>query len=207
MTYDVVDPATQAVENVLRDESVPLPTREAIADAVREELDRQRPVSAYERPVRRQAGLSASIDAVHFESQVMQAIESALPKRAGFTSSATGIDPIEVDATLRPEGSPAKDLSRSVVFQISKVVSASKIERTMSKLAMLKPGGIVFISDSYKSEPTMLIARSHFKNLTEKFGLRNSHLVFLDPDTMTTPEGITLSKIVQEAWKEADAGE
>lgn len=186
----------QVVDNHLKDESVPLADREALAEKVREELGGPQQLTGQNvAHAISQAKLAATANTLLLESESLRVIEQNLPAGAKLMRQAS-IGDYVANAILYPEEDQAPEPSRSVLVHIVWKPTSSRLRRDLDQMARLKPKGIVYITS--REAVYSDLASLDFKGTASRLGLLNAHLASVD---LEEPRSLDLlAGRVQEIW-------
>jgi len=173
-------PAADAVERVLADSATPLPTREVLAAAVREEIDRRgipTPSAPYSDHPNRQQALSIRADGILYEAEVVRALKFIVAADSIETEVMVGGR--QIDALIRTDTRDRSSLSTAVVVEITRRPTIKKIWQDVSKIADLpQPGGFLYIVPSEGLPLDGII--EEFKHAIDQLGIKNAHLAAFD---------------------------
>ncbi|MFI7038401.1 hypothetical protein ACIBI0_17075 [Microbispora rosea] len=193
VNYEAVDPATKAVETVLKDDSLPLAVRETIAIAVKDELDRrflnERPSSLS--PA--QEAISNEANAVLVEAATRRLLERALPQGMRI-SLATRANGSGLDGIVFEAGADLSDHRRAIAVSWAARPSHTKLVMDLASMLALNPGGIVYIVPTVLDETRL---KGRFQNLVA--GMPNARLVVLKPDDENSVD--RLHQVLEDTWR------
>ncbi|GLW31874.1 hypothetical protein [Actinoplanes regularis] len=181
VNYEPVDEAAKAIQNVLTDEALPFDVKEAVAAALREELDKRQfaDIRSIQRTYPTDDRLSRQADYILFEAAIRDVILDSLPAEAEFIA-AVRVGHNEFDGLIGRSESILSNLADKIAIEViphSKV--RLKVEKELQRLISLKLGGAIFVARAMPIHLRLETVR-WFEQYIAKLGQKNFHLVFLE---------------------------
>lgn len=149
INYDPVDPATQAVDNILADSATPMAVREAVVIAVQEELNRRRQLAETSGPLSTSVPpqLSAKLTAFEMEARALDLLRQTQPPDGATLLLNPVIMGREFDAVLRHRSDADSERSSPMILvEVTLALRREKILRTMHGARGIGATGIIFVT-------------------------------------------------------------